>query len=251
MLGSVLGSVLGGAPGSEADQGQTADANELKSRRAALKTLATMKSETATEILSLQLDRLETGRLAPGLQLDVMDACKANGTDSLAQRIASITAKTAAAATLDPLAAYRACLEGGDEKRGGTVFREHLAGQCMRCHRIRPQGKGGEAGPPLAGIGKRRDREFLLRALIEPSKEIADGYGTVVVMTKDGGAVAGVLKQETNTTLTVLGADGKSIEVAKTNVASRTQATSAMPPVGALMSKRELRDLVEFLATRK
>ena len=40
-------------------------------------------------------------------------------------------------------------------------------------------------------------------------------------------------------------------EIAKKEVASSTMAASSMPPMGGLLSKREIRDLVSYLSTLK
>jgi mono/diheme cytochrome c family protein len=73
------------------------------------------------------------------------------------------TAATAAAAptqavasgTLDPM----------------TLLREH---QCLVCHQLGDE--GGPIGPPLTGIGARRDAAFLRRAILDPNAETTPGY---------------------------------------------------------------------------
>ncbi len=45
---------------------------------------------------------------------------------------------------------------------------------CAACHDL--LGSGADIGPPLAGIGKRLDREAIRRAILDPNAEIAPGY---------------------------------------------------------------------------
>jgi putative heme-binding domain-containing protein len=45
---------------------------------------------------------------------------------------------------------------------------------CAACHKV--AGQGGEIGPDLAGIGARRDREYLRRAILNPAADVAEGF---------------------------------------------------------------------------
>ena len=45
---------------------------------------------------------------------------------------------------------------------------------CVGCHQL--DGKGGQVGPPLDGIGRRHDATYIRRAILMPNAEIARGY---------------------------------------------------------------------------
>ena len=45
---------------------------------------------------------------------------------------------------------------------------------CARCHRVK--GEGGEVGPDLSDIGGKFDRDGLIEAVLEPSRQIVEGY---------------------------------------------------------------------------
>jgi quinoprotein glucose dehydrogenase len=63
-----------------------------------------------------------------------------------------------------------------------------------------------------------------------------------------GQTVAGVLREETGTSLTISTGAGESRTVQKADIAGRTNHPSSMPPMGLILTRRELRDLVEYLA---
>jgi putative heme-binding domain-containing protein len=94
-------------------------------------------------------------------------------------------------------------------------------------------------------------REQLLQALIEPSARLAPGYGTVTLKLKDGQEVFGVLEEETETVLKLKTSDAEPLVIQVSRIASRENTPSSMPLMGEVLSKREIRDLVEFLAMQR
>jgi quinoprotein glucose dehydrogenase len=106
-------------------------------------------------------------------------------------------------------------------------------------------------GPPLDGIASRLGRTDLLEALVSPSARIAPGFGAVAVTLRNGQRVEGVLHEETETMVTV--EDGANVRhrLEKSAIASRTNLPSAMPPMGALLTPVEIRDVIEYLGTLK
>ena len=57
-----------------------------------------------------------------------------------------------------------------------------------------------------------------------------------------------MLKEESPAVLTLEVAAGGLERVNVSEIATRSNAVSAMPPMGALLTPREIRDVVEFLA---
>ena len=140
-------------------------------------------------------------------------------------------------------------LMGGDRQQGARYFYTNSTGQCARCHAI--NGRGGEVGPSLTKIGGTLSREQLLQALIEPSARLAPGYGTVMLTLKDGQSVSGILTEETPEQLVLKTSEAEPLKVPVARIAKRENVPSSMPPMGYIMSKREVRDVVEFLANLK
>ena len=85
---------------------------------------------------------------------------------------------------------------------------------------------------------------------MEPNARIAPGFGTVNVTLHSGERLVGMLRTETATDLVLVsGSPAAERRIAKTDIASRTNPVSPMPPFGQILKLREIRDLVEFLGT--
>jgi quinoprotein glucose dehydrogenase len=148
------------------------------------------------------------------------------------------------------LADYRECLVGGDAAKGRDIFLNKSEVSCVRCHKL--NGVGGDVGPELAGIGGKQNREYLLESIVLPDKQIAKGFDTLVLELRNGKTVTGVLKSEDEKDVKLITAEGQPITVAKAQIEERRRGKSAMPEdVVQKLTKREIRDLVEFLAGLK
>ena len=195
------------------------------------------------KILDGQLDQLKKGRLKPEIRLDLIETIEASSSTSLK---AKLDAYRASLGDKSEIAAYREALSGGNTRRGAAVFYQHEAAQCTRCHLV---GKnGGDVGPELTTLGTRYSREEILESLVAPSARIAAGYGTVILTLDDGQTTSGILREETTTELILQTSEAEPLRVPKGRITRRQNAPSSMPMMGNLLSKRELRDLVEYLA---
>jgi putative membrane-bound dehydrogenase-like protein len=216
-------------------------------QQSALAALGQLQSPAAVDRLGRLLDRLTARTLTAEIQLDVMDAARASGAEPLLARLDQI----GVGRTLDRAAATlpAALMNGGNAGRGRQVALQHEAAQCVRCHTIGKQVS--TIGPPLDGIAGRLDRQELLQALVEPSARLAPGFGSVALTLGNGQRLEGVLHEETGTTLTM--EDGANVRhrIEKSLILSRTNLPSAMPPMGAILTAAELRDVVEYLGTLK
>jgi quinoprotein glucose dehydrogenase len=130
------------------------------------------------------------------------------------------------------------------------VFFEKPEAQCVRCHRI--NGQGGDVGPDLSHVASQKDRRYFLESIVLPNKQIAQGFDSVTVVLKDGDVQAGVLKSETATELVLNSADHGAVTLKKSQIQSRRAALSPMPEgLGQILSKEDLRNLVEYLNSLK
>ena len=222
------------------------ESGSLEERQSAIAALGEVDSDETRAVLDELAGRLEEGTLAPEIELDVVEAIEATGSTDLAARVAALREERPDG---DPVEVFHEALYGGDPDRGARIVYDHDAAQCMRCHRVMEW--GADVGPELTTIGDRLTREQLLESLVAPSARIAPGYGTVAVTLNDGESIVGLLQEEDDDHLVLQTGDLAERRIAKSDVASRTNAPSAMPPMDRVLTMRELRDVVEFLATLK
>ena len=220
-------------------------------KQAAFATLATWSDPGAGKLLNAWLDKLVEGQVPRELQLDVMEA--AQKSQSLVTSTATkekLTRYEAARDAKDALAKWRECLQGGNAEEGKRVFIERQDAACFRCHKI--SGEGGEVGPELTGVGQKQTREYLLESMLYPNKTIAPGFETVIVSLKNGTSYAGLVKAENDTELVINSPEDGLLTVKKADITARDRGLSAMPEeMGNILSKSDLRNLIEFLSTLK
>lgn len=161
--------------------------------------------------------------------------------------------------------ATRAMHMPGDPARGELVF--FGAAGCARCHVVGD--RGGRVGPDLTEIGRWNPRSHLVRSILHPAEEIAEGFGGVTIVLKTakgtgeagdaadaegeaGETLEGYIHRETPNEIELIDAEGRSRRIAKSDIADRRErAASGMPENFAeVLTARELTDVVEFLATR-
>ncbi len=214
-------------------------------KQSALGTLAEMRGEAADAIILGLLERVAGGRLEPELQLDVLEAAGRRPAGAVKDRLTQVERARPAA---DDLRAYRECLVGGDAAEGRRIFTERQDVFCVRCHKI--NGEGGDAGPNLTGVGSRQTREYLLESITYPNKRLAAGFESVVVTMKDRNVYAGILKRETADELEINSPEDGPLTVKKADIEKRERGQSGMPEeLRQVLSKRDLRNLVEYLST--
>jgi quinoprotein glucose dehydrogenase len=219
----------------------------LPERQGAFATLGDLKERGADRVLAEWLDRLRAGKVPAEVQLDLLEAAAKRPAAEVRRKLA---AYDAARPKNDPLAGYREALAGGNAEAGRNLFFHKAEVSCVRCHKLR--GIGGDVGPDLTGIGARQKREYLLESIVDPNKQIAKGFETVVLVLGNGQVVSGIVKEETTKTVRLITPEGKLVTVAKDDIDERQTGKSAMPAdLVKSLTKAELRDLVEFLASLK
>lgn len=153
--------------------------------------------------------------------------------------------ETADRRPLPNLAALRE--ERGDVRRGGAVFQGK--GKCSTCHVV--EGKGKPVGPELTGIGDKLGRDALLESILFPSLAVSHGYEAYAAVTKAGEVIAGVLREESPTAITLVTSEATLRTLPREGVETlQKQAESLMPgDLYKSLAQQELVDLVEYLTT--
>jgi putative heme-binding domain-containing protein len=179
-------------------------------------------------------------------------------TNSLPAQSTNSTPATNSAAqesSVDPTKAQRMAefhdtLAGGNVEAGRKVFFESPAASCGKCHKA--DGQGGDNGPVLNGILARQSRKFILESILFPNAVIDTNYQTVVVLLKDNRGLSGTLKSETETNLVLVTPEDGPVTVNKPEIQRRWIGVSPMPDgIWQQLTKQELRDLIEFVASLK
>lgn len=218
----------------------------LSARQRAFARLAVHPDREANALLLGQFERYRKGELVPALWLDLLEAAAKRDDPRLKMLLAERERELAQ--SRDPLSRFRECLEGGDVDAGRAIFEKKPEAGCIRCHAI--EGKGGQIGPDLTWLRKSIERIRILESLLAPNATIAPGFQSAALTLKNGESVAGVVSSETTEELTVTTvADGRQRKVKIAEIAERLPLPSPMPPhFGAVLDKRAIRDLVEFIA---
>jgi putative heme-binding domain-containing protein len=142
-------------------------------------------------------------------------------------------------------------LNGGrDLNRGRTLFG---AVGCFNCHRYATE--GGAVGPDLTGVAGRFSPHDLLESVIEPSKEISDQYGQVVITKKDGDTVIGRvanLNGDSIAMMTDMFDPNGFNNVKRQDIVSIEKSKVAPMPEGLLntLTQDEVLDLLAYLLSR-
>jgi len=212
-------------------------------QQALLEVLAEMPIEKSEVVLADLLKQAARGRIDEAVMLDLMEAVSETDSEIIKNELTELKKQGYGTD------AYVETLYGGSWWSGRNVFLSNPTAQCVRCHAL--EGSGGKVGPSMDGIGSRLTREQILEALIAPSKRIAPGYGSVVLTLTNEQEVTGLLEEENEEALILRTTDAEPLEVAHSRIQTRRNLPSGMPAMGKMISKRELRDLIEYLSTLK
>ncbi len=135
-----------------------------------------------------------------------------------------------------------AALKKADRKHGRLLFTR----TCAVCHTL--FGEGGKIGPDLTG-SQRANPEYLLSKLLDPSAVVARDYQMTVVTTAGGRVISGLVKEESDKTLT-LQTQNEVLRLDKADIEDRQRSPQSMMPDGLLtpLSSSEVRDLIAYLS---
>ena len=117
---------------------------------------------------------------------------------------------------------------------------------CASCHKL--FGEGAEIGPDLTG-SQRANLDYVLQNVVDPSAVVGRDYRMTLVTTDDGRVVTGIVKKETESSLS-LQTPTQLLVLAKADIADRKQSLISMMPEGLLenLKPAEVSDLVAYLA---
>lgn len=138
---------------------------------------------------------------------------------------------------------FRPALElRGDVQHGKALFQQ----RCQPCHRL---GNDGFAvGPDLAGA-RNGGKEKLLTSILDPNREVPPNYFGYILDTKEGDSHAGLIVNETASSVTVRQPLGVEVIVARTQIAGMQASKLSLMPEGLEegLTNQDLADLVHFI----
>ena len=137
----------------------------------------------------------------------------------------------------------------GDAKRGRALFLDQERTKCNSCHRVNEE--GGRVGPDLSAIGGKFDRPHLIESLLEPSRQIVEGYRTTVIALFDGRIVTGVIQEQSEERLTLVDAQAEAHTLNVKDIDARMESSVSIMPEGLAgqVTAAEFTDLIAYLET--
>jgi putative heme-binding domain-containing protein len=134
----------------------------------------------------------------------------------------------------------------GDAGAGKAIFEGK--GNCSTCHSIGLI--GGTVGPDLADVGRRRNLAYLTESLVSPEADVPIRYRAVEVVLKNGRTVSGIRLNEDDISIQLRDTNDNLRSFNKDNIQDiRHDKPALMPPYGAILSAKELNDVVAYLSS--
>jgi cytochrome c oxidase cbb3-type subunit 3 len=144
----------------------------------------------------------------------------------------------------------------GDSAHGKELF--YGDANCSTCHMV--EGKGGRLGPDLTAVGTARTVDSLVESVRTPSKRLAWGltestkefaqeYQTVTVVTADGEEIKGVTLNEDQFSLQMMDTTEQIHLLEKDKLRSIQKSRESLMPIYNLtiLSDKDLNDIIAYL----
>jgi putative membrane-bound dehydrogenase-like protein len=130
----------------------------------------------------------------------------------------------------------------GDLANGKILFTK----TCATCHVL--FGEGNKVGPELTGAD-RKNRDFLLTSIVDPSAYIRPEFVAWVVNLKDGRALTGLVAESSPKAVTLLNEKNERTVLARDKIDDMAASPVSLMPEKILdpLSEQEIRDLFAYL----
>jgi putative heme-binding domain-containing protein len=121
-------------------------------------------------------------------------------------------------------------------------------GECGQCHRV--GARGGLLGPNLSNLAAQMRLSEVRSSLTTPKPHPPRGFQPVTAVTKDGRTIRGVLKNQHNFSLQILGDDDKLHLLVPEEIASLQRPDASIMPadVDKRLTAEEFQDLLAYLS---
>lgn len=194
----------------------------------------TLRDEALRALIDMPLSDTDRAKLATRKELPA------------AQRLLASMKPTLPANT-DVAAWLKLTTGAGDAEAGERIFFHSKVGLCARCHLH--SGRGNPIGPDLTRINERATREWLVIAILQPSRDVAPAFRQWHIETTDGKQFVGLSLRKGSHSEDYLGIDGQPFSVKLQQIEERRESPLSIMPDGLeqQLTPDELRDLLAFL----
>ena len=136
----------------------------------------------------------------------------------------------------------------GNRSKGKAFFAQQ---GCIACHALSKDEV--QKGPYLGQIGGIMDADRIAMSILRPEQEISQGFKTVSITTKKGGAHVGFVTNRLSDQIEMRDIAGTVTTLKASEIASETLLPISMMPAGLAngMSMNDFASLVHFLADQK
>jgi putative membrane-bound dehydrogenase-like protein len=130
----------------------------------------------------------------------------------------------------------------GNRANGKALFTK----TCATCHTL--FGEGNKVGPELTGAD-RKNRDFLVTSIVDPSASIRPEFVAYVVTLKDGRTLTGLVAESSPAAVTLLNEKNERTVLARDKIEEMAASPVSLMPEKILdpLSEQEIRDLFAFL----
>jgi putative heme-binding domain-containing protein len=134
----------------------------------------------------------------------------------------------------------------GNAVAGRVIFQN----TCGVCHKLYDE--GATVGPDLTHAN-RKDRDYLLVSIVDPSAVVRAEFLSYTLKTTDGRVLSGLLVEQNAASVTLLAAKGERTNVPREKIAVLQESAVSLMPEGLLtpLKPQELRDLFAYLQSEK
>jgi len=132
----------------------------------------------------------------------------------------------------------------GDVALGEAIF---TRANCVACHTVRMDEK--QKGPFLGNIANTYKRKDLTTAILQPSKTLAQGFATNIILDLDGRSITGYVTLESAEKVVMRDSTGKEFSFLKDDIDDRAESKLSAMPKGLMdnFSVKELASLVDYI----
>ena len=210
----------------------------------AINTVSTRPAWAASLLEYVAEGKIDKGFLSASHSRQIMNM----GDEKLTQKLIDVwgEVRQTSAERQKEIEEFRALLTSGefepDLKNGHDLYIKN----CAICHTL--FGRGGKIGPDLTG-SDRRNLNYLLENILDPSASVAESYRSSIVQLDDGRVLTGVVVSESQRVIQ-LQTQSDLLTIDLKTVEQRKLTKSSLMPEGLLneLSKQQVADLFGFLA---